>query len=156
MTAIRTSTKLQKLLALYDAFHASVAEIPGDYAQSLNYNWKQARGSYETPPTEVRPSQLASGLEEALREMPMLFNAAAPEERSKFNRAFFQALEEHYPDFLKKQQERFEKILSKGKISRESEYYIIRHYVDIYESNEKFSSLLTLLYQLIDVYECAR
>lgn len=156
MTVTRNPTKLQKLVAVFDTFHNSLEALPGDDAKAFVYNWKQTRSSYGNIPAGVRPSQLASGLEEALREMPMLFEAVVPEQRACINKAFSQALAEHYPDFLAKQHERFEKILAKGKISRESEYYVIRHYVDIYEGDEKHSVLLNQLYHLIDLYESRR
>ncbi|MBV8656681.1 MAG: hypothetical protein JO142_02540 [Burkholderiales bacterium] len=149
-------TKIQKLLATFDSFYDLIAEIPGDCAEALRHNWKRTRSFYENIPAGVRPSQLTSGLEEGLREMPSLFEAADPEQRSRMSKAFSRAIADHYPDFFQKQRDRLEKILAKGKISRESEYYAIRHHVDILEGDEDSSSLLRVLYQMIDVYEATR
>ena len=153
MTLNRPPTKLQKLLAVFDAFHTSLEALPGDYSKALIFNWKQTRSFYTNIPEGVRPSKLASGLEEALLEMLMLFEAAPSEQRTAINKAFYQTLAKYHPEFLSKQQGRFEKILAKGRISRESEYYVIRHYVDIYEDNQEHCDLLNRLYQLIDLYE---
>lgn len=58
-----------------------------------------------------------------------------------------------YPEFLAKEQQRLQKVIERGKIRTESEFYRIRHEVDVLEGRVDSQVELQQLYSLIDAYE---
>lgn len=146
-------TKLQTLLAVFDRFHASLERIPGDTASAFVDNWRNDRTTYVDPPEGIRPSQLSSGLEQGLREFPLIFQSIDKRYRAQITQALNQAIETEYPEFLTVQKTRVAKILDRGRIASESEYALIRHKIDLLEGQPEEKDKLEVLYKLIDMYE---
>lgn len=67
--------------------------------------------------------------------------------------AYKAAIEAEYPEFLRSQQDRPEKILIKGRISNESQFYLVRHAIDILEGDPTRADELSKLYRLVEQYE---
>jgi hypothetical protein len=149
----KTRTKLQRLVAVYDRFHASLEELPGDVAAAFVSNWKSYRSRYVDIPAGVRPSQLAAGLEQGLRELPILIQPIDDDKRPGVSRALQEAIRSEYPEFLTLQQSRLSKILERNRISTESEFMLVRHIIDIGESQRSETENLRTLYGLIDAFE---
>lgn len=57
-----------------------------------------------------------------------------------------------FPDFFAKIKSKREKIIERGRIRSEDEYYLIRDYVDELEGDVEPSDLLITLYGLVDDY----
>lgn len=85
--------------------------------------------------------------------MPLLFGGLPASERRVFSMAYKAAIEAEYPEFLRSQQDRLEKILIKGRISNESQFYLVRHAIDILEGDPSRADELSKLYLLVEKYE---
>ena len=108
---------------------------------------------YVNPPPGVPKSQLSAGLLQGLREVPLLFGEMPAAERRIFSSLYNAAIDSEYPDLLQSQHERLEKIVSRGRIANESQFYLVRHAIDVIEGDPKRADELTRLYQLVDAFE---
>jgi hypothetical protein len=152
-TAVPRQDKLSKLVAVFDQFHQELASVEDERAVQLNENWRQVRPRYAQPSGEHPRSALAAGMEQGLRETPMLLKSFNPEVRAKAAKALSAAIRLHYPEFAVKDKERLEKIRARGSIRGENEYYLIRHHIDVLEGNE--APELSEWYALIERFEGA-
>ena len=148
-------TKLQALVAVFDRFHALLEGIPGDTASAFIDNWRNARSTYTNPPAGIRPSQLSSGLEQGLREFPLMFQSIDKLHRAPIAQALDRAIKEEYPQFLGAQLTRLSAVIERGRISSESEYMVVRHEIDLLEGTREEYGKLETLYKLIDMREAA-
>lgn len=99
------------------------------------------------------PSQIAVGLEQGWRETPELIQIISAQWRSIASQAWHDYTLAAYPEFLVKEQQRLHKVLERGKIRTEAEFYRIRHEVDVLEAQPESGVELQRLYSLIDAYE---
>ena len=147
--------KLTKLVAVFDQFHEAIARFDDSTAKRLTEYWAGIRHKYVEPSGSPR-SAFASGMEQGLREMPMLLRSMPPEARKCAAQALAAATSAHYPDFLKKDTERIAKIKARGSIRSESEFYLVRHLVDLLEGEPNQEKELRLLHELMDRFEGRR
>ena len=149
-------TKLQKLVAVYERFGAEIEAIPDPWAQKLHRNsvdtgsWVAGLLDKDSAP---RPSEIASGLEQGLREMPDIIAAVGAQCRPAVAKAFNSAISTEYPEFQSRDEKRLDKVLTRGKIRTESEFYLVRYRVDALEGDPQFEALLRKLYGLLGAYE---
>jgi len=101
----------------------------------------------------VKRSALVAGLEQGLREIPLLLSDLPEVERRLALKTFRRVVESNTAGFFKRDQEALDKIVARGKIKNEGEWYLIRHRVDEIEGNSPQSPQLTALYKLIVAYE---
>jgi hypothetical protein len=144
--------KLAKLVAVFDQFHESIAGLQEPKAKRLVENWTNVRAQYTTS-TEAPRSALASGMEQGLRETPLILGSLPQESRMAAGRALSNAISTHYPEFLIKDRERIEKIKTRGSIRSESEYHLIRYQVDVLEGQVDQAEALQSFYLLLDKFE---
>ncbi len=149
-------TKSEKLLAVYARLAQEIAAIPDPRAQDL---YRVALGAHEfvaqarlrnPKPTN---SQIASGLEQGLREMPGSVREVGATWRAEFARALHQAITIEYPEFLALDAQRLAKIMERGRIKTESEFYLVRHRIDVAEGEPGLVEELEELYALVGAYE---
>ena len=150
-TLARTD-KLAKLVAVFDEFHEAIARLEDPMAKRLVENWAGIRHQYVEPSGTTR-SAFASGMEQGLRETPILLRSMQPEARKCAVQALAAATSVHYPDFLHKDAERLAKIKARGSIRSENEVYLVRHHVDLLEGEPGQEEELRLLYELVDRFE---
>lgn len=144
--------KLTKLIAVFDEFHQALASLDDPKAKGLAENWSSIRHQYLKPSGAPR-SAFAAGMEEGLRETPMLLQAMNCEARKCAAQALAAATLAHYPDFLTKDAKRLAKIQTRGSIRSQNEFYLVRHHVDLLEGDSSKREELRLLYELVDGYE---
>lgn len=144
--------KLTKLVAVFDQFHEAIARLGDPKAKRLGENWVGIRHQY-VKPSGVPRSALAAGMEQALRETPLLLQSMNSETRKRSAQALAAATSAHYPDFLGKDAKRLGKVVARGSIHGESEYCLVRHHVDLLESEPSENEELRLLYSLVEKYE---
>jgi len=145
--------KLSKLVALYDDLHTELATVEDERALRLCESWKKIRPMYAEPTGEHPRSALATGMEQGLRETPMLLKSLPPAMRMQAAKALDVAITTHYPEFTEKEQARMEKIKARGRIRGESEFYLARHQVDVLEGNVQRAQELREWYALVDEFE---
>ena len=144
--------KLTKLVAVFDQFHEAITRLDDPTAKRLVESWAGIRHQY-VEPTDAPRSEFASGMEQGLRETPMVLQSMQPEARKSAVQALAAATLAHYPDFLSKDAERLAKIKARGYIRGENEFYLVRHHVDLLECEPSQEEELRLLYELVDRYE---
>lgn len=149
------SDKLAKLIAVFDEFHGGIAKLDDPTAKRLVDNWTGIRDQYVTATVAPR-SALAAGMEQGLRETPILVQSMHPEARKCASHALAAATSAHYPDFLAKEAERLTKIKTRGAIRGEAEFYFVRHRIDLLEGDPRQEEELRLLYELADRFEGKR
>ena len=147
--------KLTKLIALFDQFHQAIEQVDDPMAKRLVDGWAGIRHQYVKPSGAPR-SALASGMEQGLRETPMLLWSMALEDRKRAAQALTAAISAHYPDFVSKEAERLAKIKARGSIRGENEFYLVWHRVDQLEGERDQEDELRLLHELVDRFEGRR
>jgi hypothetical protein len=149
-------TKLQKLVATYERFGADIADIPDQLVQQLRHTSSSVRGSVSAllaGDGAPKPSQVASGLEQGLRETPDLIAAVSAQWRPAVAKAFCNAVVTEYPDFFSKDSLRLDKVLARGHIKTESEFYLVRYFVDALEGEPDSLARLQQLNAMLGAYE---
>ena len=149
-------TKTDRLLAAYEHFGAAIAGVPDKLAQDLYRTSLGARefvADVRARHPRTTSSQVGAGLEQGLRETPQLIQEIAPEWRAFVSRAFHDALTQEYPAFIVLEEERLKKVLVRGKIRSEAEFYCVRHEIDVLEGEPSRRKELVNLYALVDAFE---
>ena len=149
-------TKLQKLVATYERFGVDIADVPDQWAQQLHRTSSGIAGSVSALLAKdgaPKPSQVASGLEQGLRETPDIIAAISAQWRPTVAQAFRNAVAAEYPDFFSKDSQRLDKVLARGHIKTESEFYLVRYFVDALQSEPDAASRVSQLYAMLDAYE---
>lgn len=144
--------KLTKLVAVFDQFHQATALLDDPLAKQLAGNWSRLRDRYVRPEGAPR-SAFAAGMEQGLRETPMLLVSMQPEARRQAAQALASAITANYPEFLLKDAARLEKVKKRGYIRGENDYYLVRHHIDILEADPSRESELRQCYELVDRFE---
>jgi hypothetical protein len=147
------NSRLRSLVAVYDAFHQALQREVDPQAQKLCANWASVKPQYAGSPLAGTPSQLSAGLEQGLRELPMLFQQMSAPCRVAAAQALASALQEHLPSFAAEQDERLAKVVARGSVRSEREFYLVRHAIDIAESSMQPRPELSALYSLVERYE---
>ncbi|STR45794.1 hypothetical protein [Iodobacter fluviatilis] len=151
-----TVTKYDKLFAVFEELTKQLQLIPDEKLQvyvgfliqmheQLNKMLASNRG--------VTKSKMATGLEQVLREVPEFFSNLKPAVRLSAINAWNASIQKEFPEFAEKSKEKIAKILIRGHIKNESEYYLVRSEVDALESVETQDSVLKQYYSLIDKFE---
>lgn len=144
--------KLTKLIAVFDQFHGAIERLDDPMAKRLAVSWTEVRGNYVAP-TRAPRSALAAGMEQGLRETPMLLGSMSPAARRIAAETLAAAIAAHYPEFLVKEAEQVEKIKARGSIRGEREFHFVRHHIDILEGGPNQNEDLQQLYELVDKFE---
>ena len=149
-------TKVEKLCAAYESFGRAIASVPDEQARALTRVSEGVRefvaGALQRVPRPT-PSQVATGLEQGWRETPELIRGVAQQWRPEVARAWEDANQANYPEFLAKEKLRLQNVLARGKIKTESEFYRVRHEIDVLEAAANRKDELQCLYSLVDAYE---
>jgi hypothetical protein len=149
---VARADKLTKLVAVFDQFHEAIAPLDEPMAKRLVENWVRFRHQFVGPSVAPRSAR-AAGMEQGLRETPMLLESMESEARKCAAQALAAATSDLYPEFLIKDAERLSKIKARGAIRSESEFYLVRHRVDLLEGDASQGEELRLLYALMDRFE---
>lgn len=96
-------------------------------------------------------SEIAKGLEQGLNELPLLFEDIEPELQEKVFGKFYDVVNSVIPDYFEKIDAKIQGIIKRGKIKSDSEFYLIRNWLDQIEgSGTKEESTVS---GLLDKYE---
>ena len=110
----------KELQPLIDGFSNSIDQI------SI---WK-AENKFPAPKSEI-----ATGLEQGVNELPMFFEEMEPGLRAKAFHSYYSALNAVVPDYQEKLSNRVQLIIKRGKINSKSEFYLLRNRLDQIESS---------------------
>jgi hypothetical protein len=155
MAASKPSPRFDSALAAWQALIEGLQPIPSPMVQLLVSTWPATRQKMDEmllQPGMTR-SRLADGIEGGLRETPTAWGHEPPDIRQAVMRVWQNAIETHYPAFFEKEQLRINKVLTRGKIRTEAEFYLIRHQIDCLEETRNDPDLLARYMQMIDQFE---
>ena len=96
-------------------------------------------------------SEIAKGLEQGVNDLPQFFEEIEPNLRATAFHAYYSAINSVIPDYQEKLSNKIQRIIGRGKINSESEFYLLRNRLDQIEgsgTNEE-----SLLYELLERYE---
>lgn len=144
--------KLTKLVAVFDQFYTTIGVMDDPLTKQLAGNWENVRTQCISPKGAPR-SAVAAGMEQGLRETPMLLGSMQSESRKAAANALVAAITAHFPEFLAKNAVRLDKIKVRGFIRSENEFHLVRHHVDIVEGESGREAELAYCYELIDRFE---
>src|SRR6267143_3222364 len=100
-------------------------------------------------------SEFASGLTQALRELPEILRHLPQiswDVRKSLVFACRRAVEAELPRFFDKERERAAQIIARGRIRSEDEWYLVRSFIDEYEAEPQRAADLPGLYRLVDSF----
>ncbi|MBE9609109.1 hypothetical protein [Chitinilyticum piscinae] len=154
MTA-RKRTRFDTLLATFDAFYLALAALPDERIREEARRYGQTKQQTEQWLSEkkVTRGQLAEGWLQGLREIPEGFGGYPCAIRPQVIAAYYAALEQEYPQFLEQEAAKLQKVLNRGKIRTEREYYLIRNLVDQLEGKPEHKERLCRYYTLLEHFE---
>lgn len=150
------ATKSEKLLAVYARFAQAITAIPDEKA------WELALVATGVPTfvAEARPqgakptsSQVVSGLEQGLKDMPNLISEVDSQWRGAVSKALHDALAAEYPEFLLLEAARLEKVMARGEIRTEAEFHLVRYRMDVLEAEPELPQALGRLYVLVEAFK---
>jgi len=98
-------------------------------------------------------SQIVAGLEQGLREMPALIDEVDVHWRAAVSKALHDAVAAEYPEFLHIEAARLEKVVLRGKVRTKAELHLVRHRIDVLESEPELPAELRRLYALVEAYQ---
>lgn len=98
---------------------------------------------------QARKSEIAAGQLQFLRELLHPTNRHGNERDDALNKSR-EIFGREFPEFYTRLQATRERIIKRGKIRSEDEYYLIREYVDDLEGESESSALLATLYGLVE------
>lgn len=99
----------------------------------------------------VPKSEIAKGLEQGVNELPQFFEEIEPGLRANAFHAYYSAVNAVIPGYQEKLANRIQRIIRRGKIKTESEFYLLRNRLDQIEgggTNEE-----SIVSELLGKYE---
>ena len=149
-----TKTKYEKLFAVYDEYMRAIAGVNDPMAAMLCASWQATKRSHEQVlASGGKTSQLAAGMEQGLRELPMALRAEGGGKHAEILGMLHRAIATHFPEFFKCDAALLAAIVERAKIRNAREYYLVRHRIDELEGDAGALAERDLLYRLIDRFE---
>ena len=154
MTMCAARTKYDKLFTLFDEFSAAIAGINDPSVQQFCAAWISSKKVYaEAIESGVRKSTITAGMEQGLREMPVIFMQLNDVQRTEVMNALRAAVVDNFPEFYEKDALLLASIIRRAKIRNEREYYLVRYRIDELEGRPEGVGELGSLYQLVEKFE---
>jgi hypothetical protein len=92
-------------------------------------------------------------MEQGLRDTLIALEGHPSPIRERLTKAFRQILEEEAPDFLSRDSAKLTRIVKRGRLRNEAEYYFVRHRLDEIEGREAHRDETIVLMGLLDGFE---
>jgi len=147
-------TKYDKLVAVNERLAVNLSKIDHPNTQYFAKLFGQAGpGQWEEDKKRdpsVTRSQIASGLEQGLRDLAPNLAAQPQEIRSAAISAYRDAVQAEYPEFFERDKQRLAKVMSCGRVRTESEWYLLQHRLDEIEGDPKHQDETEKLWELMD------
>lgn len=147
-------SKIEKLYRAHSLFSELIAAIPDDRAKelaSIDVREFVAKTLEQHP--ELKPSNVAAGLEQSWRETPRLIRRISIKWRPLVSKAWNDATLSAYPEFLAREKIQLQKVIERGRIRTEAEFHRVSHEIDVLEGEDAPLAQMQLLYSLIDAFQ---
>jgi hypothetical protein len=143
-------TKYEQLFAAYEEYTQAIAGMNDPMAAMLCASWETTKRTYEQAlASGSRKSQLAAGMEQGLRELPMALRAEGGR-HAAILKILHRAIARNVPDFVVQDEALLAAIVARSKIRNAKEYYLVRHRIDELEGDAGAAEELDLLARLVD------
>jgi hypothetical protein len=153
----RQRSQFEALSVVYDRFNVELAKSAYAPALELERNWIAARekfsGWLSDPNAQITRSMLVQGLKQGLRDLLLVMNGWPLEYRQSLIRALRQITEGELPAYFSQESQKLARIVGRGRVRSEAEYYLVRHRVDEIEGLEANISEVDTLLKLLDQFE---
>ena len=142
---------------VYDRFNEELLKCDDPRAAMYAQNWIDAKAKFAAwltdPEKKVRRSSMANGMEQGLRDTLIVLEGYPSPIRERLTEAFQRILKEEAPDFLSGDSARLMRIVKRGRLRNEREYYLVRHRLDEIEGREAHRDETIVLMRLLDGFE---
>ncbi len=149
-------TKYDKLLALNKKIGENFSAIDHPGMQYLATLFGRAGeddfDEIKKKEPSVTRSEIAAGMEQGIRDLAMMLPAQDVEIRSAALSAFRDALSSEYPEFIERDKQRLAKVLDRGHIRSENEYYLLQSRLDEIEGDPQHEEETQRLWEIMDNY----
>lgn len=150
----RSKTRYDKLLATYEDLVTAISDVRDPVIVGFCSSWKSTKTGYEQAlKSGATKSQIASGMEQGLRELPMLFCEVNGEQRAQLLNCLHMAVVTNFPEFFKRDATLLASVVGRRKIRNAREYYLVRHRIDELEGEASSYDERELLHKLVDQFE---
>ena len=150
----RSITRYDKLLATFEDLIAAISDVQEPMIAVFRSSWESTKNGYEQAlRSGATKSQIASGMEQGLRELPMLFREVGGDHRSRLLNVLHSAVAKNFPEFFKKDATLLASVGERKKIRNAREYYLVRHRIDELEGDASNFGERERLYKLVDQFE---
>lgn len=156
------STKLaveaHELLQRYEAVLAVVRRVQSpkaiSFVETVTESLRQIRELLQASPSRVPLSKILTGLRQGLRETPRMMQSVLAEAPPSLRAEVIEVVNgQKTPAFLEDQAEKARKVLARGSIRNEDEWYLLRWRLDQIEGSSTHRQECELLAKLLDTYE---
>jgi len=151
------SKKLNTLVIVYRELSEELSKLNSEELEPLLKSWalslEQINEITSNPNSSVKPSQIASGFEQGLRDTHLLLSDLPRQYRSPAVKIFYKIVGSHLSNFFEKNKAQLERIVAKNQIKSENEWYIVRHRVDEIEGQSNNDAELEVLNDLLGKFE---
>jgi hypothetical protein len=149
MTAAKT--RYDKLFEAYEQFTLAIADLDDPMAATLCASWDTTKRTYEQAlASGTRQSQLAAGMEQGLRELPMALRAEGGGKHAGMLEILHRSIAANVPEFFRQDESLLAAVVARGKIRNAREYYLVRHRIDELEGDAGALQECALLVDLVD------
>ncbi|MGL6313240.1 hypothetical protein [Vibrio sp. WXL103] len=140
---VMRKTKYDKYRLICERLSGDLKNVPEDSIKEILASWElsfaQLDVELSNPETTIKKSLVTAGIEQGLIDTYYVILELPDESRYEAKKYFVEACSDFEPTFLERITDRSGKILKRGKIRNESEWYIVRSKVDdlMLQRNEK-------------------
>ena len=151
------SKKLETLVNVYKELTEELGKLNIPELEPLLDSWSVSLGQVneilDNPDNAIKPSQLASGFEQGLRDMHLMLGDLNSQYRSSAIKVFYKIVGLHLPGFFQKSKAHLQCIVAKEQIK--NEWYLVRHRVDEIECQPNNEAELAVLNELLSKFEAS-
>ena len=122
-------------------------------AESLEQSNSKMSEWLSDPTSGITRSKLAAGMKQGLRDFPLGLRDYPKPVGPRLMSALRTIIQEEAPDLLADEREKLSRILKRGRVRNEDEFYLVRHRVDEIEGHAEHQSELAGLLKLLDEFE---
>lgn len=153
------SKKLEILVNVYKELAEELSKLNSPELEPLLNGWSVSLGQVNelinNPDNAIKPSQLASGFEQGLRDVHLMLGNLNTQYRSPAIKVFYKIVGSHLPNFFQKSKVQLQCIVAKEHIKNENEWYLVRHRVDEIEGQPNNEAELAVLNELLGKFEAS-
>lgn len=153
------SKKLETLINVYKELAEELGKLNSPDLEPLLNSWSVSLGQVNeiinNPESAIKPSQIASGFEQGLRDTHLMLGDLNAQYRSSAIEIFYKVVGLHLPSFFQKSKAQLDRIVAKGNIKNENEWYLVRHRVDEIEGQSNNEAELEVLNELLGKFEAS-